>query len=297
MEQLSQQVGQLTARGANPSTIVVQGSSDSSFVGKLVVLGLPGAGVYVYLKYMGYSLADVQWVSSKRFSEAVDVLGKAQEVLDTKIVSFRASAEQALSSFRAIVEQQFRQQQQQIEDQVGAVHGEVQAVRGEVASVDFRVQRLEGKLDDNTEKLRQQIEGNTEKLDAAAARLEYTSQGMNLLCNVVAESFGSSNSESVKRLQTFAATTPSAAQLAYDSSSKFEALEGPPVLIEAGEEEVKGAAANLSTSMPNPIITMGILGSSWAAGMRGSVNLSASFPPESAASKESDNPPERADQP
>jgi hypothetical protein len=92
----------VVARGTSssgPSTIVVHSSGGGSIVSRFALIAVPGAGVYVYMKYKGYGIADIQWVSASRFAEAVNALGKAQEVLDTKLVSFRTSAEHALTGY------------------------------------------------------------------------------------------------------------------------------------------------------------------------------------------------------
>ena len=100
VDSLAQEMRQLMARGGGggaPSTIVMQGGGGGGAVRGFVMLVLPGAAGYVYLKYMGYDIADLKWVSASRFQEAIASLGKAQEVLDTKLLAFRTSAEQALS--------------------------------------------------------------------------------------------------------------------------------------------------------------------------------------------------------
>ena len=217
VDSLAQEMRQLMARGGGggaPSTIVMQGGGGGGAVRGFVMLVLPGAAGYVYLKYMGYDIADLKWVSASRFQEAIASLGKAQEVLDTKLLAFRTSAEQALTAFRAIVERKFGEQQHQIETQVGAVHVDVQGVRSELAGVDQRVQRLEGKIDD------------------ASSQLAYSNQGINLLCSVVAESLGSQNSESVRRLQTFAATSGPSRTTGALEGNNFAALEAPPIMVE-----------------------------------------------------------------
>jgi hypothetical protein len=130
VDTLANEMRQLVARGAAspaPSTIVVQGGGGSAF-GKIAFVAVPGAGVYVYMKYMGYGVGDLKWVSASRFQEAVAALGKAQDVLDTKLAAFREYSEKTISAFRAVVVNKFGEQQKQIED--------------------GRVQRLEGKIDD-----------------------------------------------------------------------------------------------------------------------------------------------------
>jgi len=102
---------QIIARGtssSSPSTIVVHSSGNSSIVSRFALIAVPGVGVYAYIKYKGYSIADIQWVSASRFAEAVNVIGKAQEVLDTKLVSFRASAEHALTGYTRTTHTQAR---------------------------------------------------------------------------------------------------------------------------------------------------------------------------------------------
>jgi len=275
VESLSQEMRAILARGGNgASTIVVQaGSSSGSLITRLLFLAVPGAGIWVYMRFKGYALADIKWVSAHRFQEAVASIGKAQEVLEGKLSSFRASAEQALTTFQAMVERQFSEQSgqmEQIEHSVGAAHAEVQGVRGELAGVDSRVQRLEGKIDDASR-----------DINICKNQLEYSSQGIHLLCNIVSESMGSSNSASAKRLQTFAAS--SAPRLANASE-----LDAAPIMI---EYEKPGREESFTKSLPNPVMTLGILGGSFAAGSRNSANLSATYPPRK-ETKESDNPPE-----
>lgn len=128
------------ARGGHgTSTIVVHGNGGGVSMRYVLYLAVPGAGVYVYMKMKGYGLADIQWVSATRFKEAVIALGKAQDVLDTKIVAFRASAEQTLTAFRTLAERKFGL----IEEGVQSTRGELSATRRELAGVDSRVQRLE----------------------------------------------------------------------------------------------------------------------------------------------------------
>ena len=146
----------------------------------------------------------------------------------------------------------------------------MQGVRGELAGVDSRVQRLEGKIDDASR-----------DINICKNQLEYSSQGIHLLCNIVSESMGSSNSASAKRLQTFAAS--SAPRLANASE-----LDAAPIMI---EYEKPGREESFSKSLPNPVMTLGILGGSFAAGSRNSANLSATYPTRK-ETKESDNPPE-----
>ena len=150
VDTLANEMRQLVARGAAspaPSTIVVQGGGGSAF-GKIAFVAVPGAGVYVYMKYMGYGVGDLKWVSASRFQEAVAALGKAQDVLDTKLAAFREYSEKTISAFRAVVVNKFGEQQKQIEDGLNEVQRDVQGVRGDLQSVDHRVQRLEGKIDD-----------------------------------------------------------------------------------------------------------------------------------------------------
>jgi len=180
-----------------------------------------------------------------------------------------------------------------VEDSVGAVHGEVQGVRGELAGVDSRVQRLEGKIDDASTQLASQstqLALQNSKMDEASNQLAYTNQGMNLLCNVVAESMGNASSESVKRLQTFAAST-GPARSASIANTSYPALDAPPVLVEIMKTSPE--IHPLTASLPNPVMTLNILGGSWgSAGSRSSANLSSTYPGAGALSMESDNPPE-----
>ena len=136
------------ARGGNSgtSTIVVQGNGGGGVMRYALYLSVPGVGVYLYMKMKGYGLADIQWVSATRFQEAVEVLGKAQEVLDTKIVAFRVSAEQALAAFRLVAETKFGRIEggvQDVDTRVQSVDTRVQSVDTRVQDVDTRVQRLE----------------------------------------------------------------------------------------------------------------------------------------------------------
>ena len=272
----------VSAAGAGPTTIVVH-SAGSSVSSRVLFIATPTAIFYAYIKYMGYSLADVQWVSASRFNNAVDQLGKAQQVLDTKLVAFRSSAEQALSAFRSVVERQFREQQQQIQD------------------VDARLERMEGKIDDSSAESRAQILGLEGKMDEAGARLdsmqnslEYSSQGINLLCNVVAEGFAGNDSNSVKRLQAFASTAPAC----LEASRPIGALDAPAVLIDNDVEVMKTSPTNFSGVVPNQIVP-GLLGGVLAAGTagtRGSVNLSHTAPgalgARTGSAEQADNPPE-----
>ena len=177
VDHLAQEMRQLMARGGSPSTIVVQGGGGSSTIKGLVLLALPGTAGYLYCRFYGYTISDLKWVSASTFREAYTSLGQKQAELQTKLVAFRSSAEQALESFRAIVERKFGEQQQLTD----AVHADVQGVRSELAGVDHRVHRLEGKMDD------------------LKSQLAYTDQGINLLSNVLAERLGSQNSKSITR--------------------------------------------------------------------------------------------------
>lgn len=300
VDSLTQEMRQLMARGGNSgtSTIVVQGNGGGGVMRYALYLSVPGVGVYLYMKMKGYGLADIQWVSATRFQEAVEVLGKAQEVLDTKIVAFRVSAEQALAAFRSVAETKFGR----IEGGVQDVDTRVQSVDTRVQDVDTRVQRLEGKLDDQglmlTEASRR-ISDQGHKMDdqrllltEASNQLAYSNQGMNLLCSVVAESFGSQNqSDSMKKLQSFAASGP-----ARVGNTDQTALEGPPVLVEIINERSSPPLLTMS-ALPNPVMTMhlGVLGGAYAEvgkpGNRSSANLSQTYPPGNGGYG-ADNPPE-----
>ena len=129
------------------------------------------------------------------------------------------------------------------------------------------------------------------RLDSMQNSLEYSSQGINLLCNVVAEGFAGNDSNSVKRLQAFASTAPAC----LEASRPIGALDAPAVLIDNDVEVMKTSPTNFSGVVPNQIVP-GLLGGVLAAGTRGSVNLSHTAPgalgARTGSAEQADNPPE-----
>jgi hypothetical protein len=49
----------------------VNGGGGGSALSRVALITVPGVGVYLYMKYKGYCIADLQWVSASRFQEAV----------------------------------------------------------------------------------------------------------------------------------------------------------------------------------------------------------------------------------
>jgi len=92
VDNLAQEMRMMMSR-SNQGTVIVQSGSSWSF-SRIIYLILPGAGVYYYMKWKGYSLADLQWVSSTRFSQAVEAMKTAQEALSIKLNDFRTTAHQ-----------------------------------------------------------------------------------------------------------------------------------------------------------------------------------------------------------
>ena len=63
--------GFVSGNSPGPSTIVVNGGGGGSALFRVALITVPGAGVYLYMKYMGYGIADLKWVSASRFQDAV----------------------------------------------------------------------------------------------------------------------------------------------------------------------------------------------------------------------------------
>ncbi|EKX49414.1 hypothetical protein GUITHDRAFT_151542 [Guillardia theta CCMP2712] len=251
VDNLAQEMRMMMSR-SNQGTVIVQSGSSWSF-SRIIYLILPGAGVYYYMKWKGYSLADLQWVSSTRFSQAVEAMKTAQEALSIKLNDFRTTAHQALEQFQEVVEKRFLGIQHQIHDQVGEVQGEVIGVRDNLRTVDQRVQ-----------------------LDETQSQLQYTSKGIHLLCSVVSESLGD-GSNTARELRQFAQRSPRQIE-----SQQYPQLQDAPVLVDIAPAL---ESSSTTTMKPPPALVGGILGSTWT--VRPMHRSTVSTP-----ASEADNPPE-----
>eukprot|EP00960_Hanusia_phi_P037785 753114-Hanusia_phi.AAC.1 len=247
---------------SNQGTVIVQNGSSWS-LSRIIYLILPGAsmkwaGVYYYLKWRGYSLADLQWVSSTRFSQAVEAMKTAQEALSTKLNDFRTTAHQALEQFQEVVEKRFLGIQHQIHDQVGEVQGEVIGVRDNLRTVDQRVQaRLRRRALSRTKNLFQRGFGKL---------------GRQLVHSTVLPAKSSPSSTLSSRTHRYLGR----------AMERWELLIRVQVLVDIAPALEPSPS---STLKPPPAVVGGILGSTWT--VRPMHRSTVSAP-----ASEADNPPE-----
>mmetsp|Transcript_24267 Transcript_24267/g.59838 ORF Transcript_24267/g.59838 Transcript_24267/m.59838 type:complete len:336 (-) Transcript_24267:104-1111(-) len=244
LDALAQDMRALMLSGRGQSIVVSPAGGGTG--GKMLLIFVPSAGFYLWMR--GYRLSDLQWVSSSRFSSAVDSIGKAQEALSKGLSTFREAVAKRLLEFQQQVEERFaavQDGQQHIEAQVGDVQNSVGNMQGHLAVVDRRVQGLERKLDETQ------------------AQLAYTSKGIHLLCSVVSENMGGGNSRTGRELEQFAQYNP------LEGAAQWDALEGPAVLVglENGPED-DGSSAGRSS---------GRLGDSGGSNLSGSAHALSLF--------------------
>mmetsp|Transcript_26818 Transcript_26818/g.70463 ORF Transcript_26818/g.70463 Transcript_26818/m.70463 type:complete len:377 (-) Transcript_26818:454-1584(-) len=247
VEQLSQDMRSLMLSGRG-GTIVVS-SQGTSLTTKVVMILVPGVGVYLW--YKGFRFSDLTWVSRNNFQQAMSSVQGAQTKLERFVFDFREAVQKRIADFQNQVGLRFGAVEKQIDEKVGEVRDGVAQAQSTLEGLDERVQRLEGKVDESNNSL------------------QYTSRGIKLLCrydlthlyshmsslhfrspienakvsgffgskfafrSVVAESV-SGSSKSARELQFFAQTNPSSSLLE-DSTSPLAMLGAPggaPVLVD-----------------------------------------------------------------
>ncbi|CAN6340387.1 unnamed protein product [Urochloa humidicola] len=135
---------QLMLLSSRPVTVVTSAKSGpgASTVTAVVIVGVIG---YAYIKWKGWKLSDMMFVTKRGLSDACNVVGsQLDQVSDTVLVT-----KKHLAGRIDLVDSTLDETQQIIEgtrDEVAVIHGDLSAFQEDLQSVNFVVRTLESKM-------------------------------------------------------------------------------------------------------------------------------------------------------
>jgi len=100
VEQLSQDMRSLMLSGRG-GTIVVS-SQGTSLTTKVVMILVPGVGVYLW--YKGFRFSDLTWVSRNNFQQAMSSVQGAQTKLERFVFDFREAVQKRIADFQVLLQ-------------------------------------------------------------------------------------------------------------------------------------------------------------------------------------------------
>lgn len=254
VDQLSDQVDRLSdevrkllsSRGV---TVVhsTNGRSGGGFVTYVVLPLTICFGTWAYLKWHGYNLEDLLYVSRASLKHALGGVAKNVSQIKEQISS-------RIEEVKIRLEGKIRetlQLQEKTQEEVESVSRAVARVEGSIEEQGLRLEhkleeqalRLENKLDVQGLELR-------DKFLELEGKLDYTATGIGLLCNVVCDVLQQTNPNALRseQLRTFVSELPSSGpsntgRLQSDPSPGLQAISG-------GETDIS-SASSLTSAHPS----------------------------------------------
>ncbi|CAN6326346.1 unnamed protein product [Urochloa humidicola] len=136
---------QVMLLSSRPVTVVTSGAKSgpgASTVTAVIIVGVIG---YAYIKWKGWKLSDMMFVTKRGLSDARNVVGsQLDQVSDTVLVT-----KKHLAGRIDLVDSTLDETQQIIEgtrDEVAVIHGDLSAFQEDLQSVNFVVRTLESKM-------------------------------------------------------------------------------------------------------------------------------------------------------
>ncbi|KAL5655664.1 hypothetical protein ACJX0J_034983, partial [Zea mays] len=134
-----------TLQASTPTTVVTSAVKSGSGPYAITAVVVAGAIGYAYIKWKGWNLSDMMFVTRRGLSEACSAVGSHLDKVSDSVVVTRKH----LAGRIARVDISLDETQQIIEgtrDEVGIIHGDLSAFQEDLQSVNLVVRTLESKM-------------------------------------------------------------------------------------------------------------------------------------------------------
>eukprot|EP00294_Goniomonas_avonlea_P001653 CAMPEP_0114556718 /NCGR_PEP_ID=MMETSP0114-20121206/9437_1 /TAXON_ID=31324 /ORGANISM="Goniomonas sp, Strain m" /LENGTH=311 /DNA_ID=CAMNT_0001741939 /DNA_START=84 /DNA_END=1015 /DNA_ORIENTATION=+ len=192
VDMLSKQLVDLRSVAVNrESSVTVLSGNQSRFSGSSMLwcAGLVACGA-AYMKWKGYSIDNVFYVTKATLVETTQALQSRVALLSAALDDARNQLHLKMGDVQGSLQGDITQMQGTLENEIAQARSDVRNVHAEVGGV------------------RQHLENISGQFEGADKRLHYTTQGIQLLCSVVSENLGGTNTPAVTELREFARTAP-----------------------------------------------------------------------------------------